>query len=94
MLADTNKYTQTYKTQSQLRFLRVICPQEQPQIDLNNWVVTLSVGRNVTVYDNLIIPGSEINIITIKNINGIPYPPPIPTAAITDQPIQVTMLGN
>lgn len=83
----------TYKTIQQPAMLRVICPGGLPPIDLNLWYVTLNVGPNVIVTNNTIPPGSEIQILQIKRISdGSNYPPPMPTAAITDLPVTVLVI--
>jgi hypothetical protein len=85
--------TMTYKTNTQIGMLRVTEPSTAAPIDLNLWNVTLKVGPSVVV-SNLTIPqGSPVTILNIVPASGSnPYPPPIPTAAVTDQPVIVTMV--
>lgn len=85
----------TYRTDKQYVFLRVICPSGVAPINLNDWYVALKVGPNVIVTNNTIPPGSEIQILQINRIsNGSPYPPPMPTAAITDLPMTVMIVNR
>lgn len=85
--------TTTYITKTQIGMLTVTEPSGAPPINLNLWNVTLKVGPSVVV-TNLIIPqGSPVTILNIVSASGgNNYPPPIPTAAITDQPVIVSIV--